>query len=391
MECFLLLRGPMMMRSFILFLISYTLAFTATASELKCGKEGSCPRARSCRLVMAAFSKPVAKKPVISVTDKISAEDHRRYKNIFEILETSQSPENRFHLPAVIRSTGVESLVSQGQKIVVVEAAYSTKENIKHIYDKLAMGGWAFIVDAKKENLESIVSELSSLRPADIEVRKDKDQWAIIVEKSETKSAHKISREQINRTEKETIQVIRKVFLSKADARRQVLTWLDSIEAGLTVKKKLTPLEHISISYILRSQFFDVFNDSRLQTRLENILTQSWRSYGQAEINSSQLLQPLPRSVLRQASRLENVFHDAIFHSQNQMVVGPFMGLRTRANFFKGYIPKLKDMILATGLLALSFSQTGGEVLAAFLTGYLIVTFAERYIHKHIGLSLIHI
>lgn len=156
--------------------------------------------------------------------------------------------------------------------------------------------------------------------------------------------------------------------------------WFVDLEARAANKGPITAMEYLTVLHVLREKLFEKAPElapyvERMQSTLG---TMRGRLVG--DDKSGELTdQRLPRRFLLKQSRDVQAIHTAVFRPSEDTLGSAISGIA------QNYLPRAHDAAIAAGVLALCFHHTGVEVLAGAVSGYLIGTFIEHAIHKHIG------
>lgn len=186
----------------------------------------------------------------------------------------------------------------------------------------------------------------------------------------------------IRASEEATFKAVEASTLTGKQAQLQIERWYMAIQSHQLENQPLTPLEHVAVLHILRTGFLNDFPDQMLVENMRHTLRQSWRALTGKDADLGTILESrLPATVLRNASHEQIQFHNAVFNEQRPNAQSPGEPFRP----FRGYVFRVQDALASLALVALSFNQTGGEVIGAAIVGGMIGVTAEYLIHRYLA------
>lgn len=193
--------------------------------------------------------------------------------------------------------------------------------------------------------------------------------------------------------------IMRRAVMEKnAASRAEVVSYVRELGAKTDAGVPLTVHEHTAVSFLLRVGMFDDAGheaylagpaseedralDREARETLTRSLAASWTHLTGSDPGPEGRLERLPRSVLRQASRKERVYHAASFQplSKDREV-------RLQASsLLRDYVPENQDVLLATGaLLAAAFTDAGKWAVGGAILQYVVHSVTENVLHDHLA------
>ena len=171
----------------------------------------------------------------------------------------------------------------------------------------------------------------------------------------------------------------------------EVVRWLEQLERTLSAEERPSAMAHAALMHLLRSRFFESFDDPSLVLRAEAALEASWTRFAGNQKSVAHVLEvPLPYAALMRASRDERLFMEAVLNSPNlrasrESGLGIAFQRSAMVQAMNFYAFRLGDSAIVATLTALAFSQTGSQVLAGLAIGGAIGVVHENLTHRVIG------
>lgn len=190
-----------------------------------------------------------------------------------------------------------------------------------------------------------------------------------------TKLNPQSQKEVLRHLESEAISALEMMVKPDVNVDQALATWIKGIEDRLAATGQMTVMEHTALTYLLTKDFFKSADQSlNTQIQIENMLKQSWLRLTGEEVNSGDLLRPLPLKIRMRMSRQELIFHEASFQPSGRIVKSDRK-------------PKGRLGAVAGLVAAAAFHFTGSDTMSGLVIGYLGATLSEHIIHKYFGHS----
>lgn len=173
----------------------------------------------------------------------------------------------------------------------------------------------------------------------------------------------------------QALSALEQVVLNLQGHRSETSLWLAELRKHAAGETELTIHEHTALAYIVKIGYFKDLGDHQMQAEAETLLRKSWLDRtGKIPADISQRL---PVRVLWGATREERVFHSASFQTRSVP--------KSQEELSFDYIPTPGDLVGASLVAAMAFSETGASILAASMLGYATSSTIEHLIHRYSG------
>jgi hypothetical protein len=177
--------------------------------------------------------------------------------------------------------------------------------------------------------------------------------------------------------DEEAMRAVEKVLLTNQQAKAEVRDWFLKIRERQE-HHAFSIMEHSALLHILRSDFLVDLGEPELIPDIKMSLVNSWQHFtGKTRTAEDILSLRLPKSVLRQATQDEELFHSSVFDTPR------LDGLKDRRTLSNMRPPEPKQILMALGLIAVAFHKTGRDLLAGAVMGYTISSLVEYTVHRY--------
>ena len=186
--------------------------------------------------------------------------------------------------------------------------------------------------------------------------------------------------EDLHATEKDAIAAMNSLLPKNIEQYQQAyVDWFQKIRDHQQSGQPISVMEHSAIVFALRSGIDDGLISPEMRLEMQAVLRKSWKNLTGRDVADSQLLDRLPRSVLRDTTTKARLFNQAIYHE------GPLGFLGSIKTLAQDYVPDAKDLAYSLMLSSAMFSETGAQALGGMTEGYAVVSTLEYLVHRFIG------